>query len=84
MKYLQMSLYDAWNTTYKIRPIIRPNHGFASALQSFEKAVFGVTKPSLSIYWISDSYLNYIEYIDIMYRLAAFSVNRYFISSDCS
>ncbi|ORX81556.1 hypothetical protein BCR32DRAFT_203693, partial [Anaeromyces robustus] len=36
MRYKGMTLYDAWCSTFKIRPIIRPNDGFAIALQEYE------------------------------------------------
>ncbi|KAJ3319910.1 Dual specificity protein phosphatase 10 [Boothiomyces sp. JEL0866] len=66
MKYKEMSLYDAWNHTYKLRPIIRPNVGFSKALQSIEK------ETSLSLFWMSESYFYYIDYLEFMYRFAAF------------
>ncbi|KAI8923876.1 hypothetical protein BC831DRAFT_468572 [Entophlyctis helioformis] len=70
IKYLHMTLHDAWNATYKIRPIIRPNPGFARALQEYEMEHFETTEPTMSIFWMSDSYLYYIEYVDFMYRVA--------------
>ncbi|KAL2911491.1 Dual specificity protein phosphatase 10 [Polyrhizophydium stewartii] len=70
IRYMHMSLYDAWNTTYKIRPIIRPNEGFAKALQDYEIEHFGQPNATMSVFWMSDSYLFYINYVDFMYRLA--------------
>lgn len=70
IKYLDMKLIDAWNETYKIRPIIRPNSGFARALQFYEQEHFGVTESTMDVYWMSESYLYYIEYVDVMYRIS--------------
>ncbi|KAH6567481.1 hypothetical protein BASA62_006111 [Batrachochytrium salamandrivorans] len=70
IKYMKMPLDVAWNTAYKIRPIIRPNSGFAEALQQYEMEQLCVSKSSMPIFWMSDSYLYYIDYIDMMYRLA--------------
>ncbi|KAJ3051989.1 hypothetical protein HK097_006999 [Rhizophlyctis rosea] len=64
MKYRGVSLYDAWNIAYKSRPIIRPNTGFAMALQSLEKSLFNITTPTMPIYWMSDSYVNYLNYLE--------------------
>ncbi|ORX56463.1 hypothetical protein BCR36DRAFT_580767 [Piromyces finnis] len=69
MRYKGMSLYDAWCSTFKIRPIIRPNDGFAIALQEYEKMLFGYSKPSIPVVGMSNSYLFSIEYFDFVSRL---------------
>lgn len=46
------------------RPIIRPNTGFAMALQSLEKSLFNIATPTMPIYWMSDSYVNYLNYLE--------------------
>jgi hypothetical protein len=74
MKYAGMGLYHAWNIVYKARPIIRPNIGFAKALQEFERLQQqNVTKKSsLDVFWMSESYFYYLDYIEFMYRCAGF------------
>jgi protein-tyrosine phosphatase len=69
MRYKGMSLYDAWCSTFKIRPIIRPNDGFAIALQEYEKILFNVDEPTMPVVGMSNSYLFSIEYFDFVSRL---------------
>lgn len=69
MKYRGMSLYDAWCSTFKIRPIIRPNDGFAIALQEYEKMLFNCNEPTMPVVGMSNSYLFSIEYFDFVSRL---------------
>jgi hypothetical protein len=69
MRYKGMSLYDAWCSTFKIRPIIRPNDGFAIALQEYEKILFNLDEPTMPVVGMSNSYLFSIEYFDFVSRL---------------
>jgi len=69
MRYKGMSLYDAWCSTFKIRPIIRPNDGFAIALQEYEKILFNREEPTMPVVGMSNSYLFSIEYFDFVSRL---------------
>ncbi|TPX34751.1 hypothetical protein SmJEL517_g02778 [Synchytrium microbalum] len=69
MKYRGMSLYDAWNLVYIIRPIVRPNDGFARALQEYEVELLGKPTSSLPIFWMSESYSYYLEYLEWYTRL---------------
>ncbi|ORY37477.1 phosphatases II, partial [Rhizoclosmatium globosum] len=39
MRFQRLTLYEAWLLTYKARPIIRPNEGFARALQELEREI---------------------------------------------
>lgn len=71
MRFYKISLYDAWNTTYVARPIVRPNIGFARALQDLEKSLFNVKNPSLSVFWMSESYNFYLDYVEWKYRCIA-------------
>lgn len=67
MKYHRYSLIDAFKLAYLARPIIRPNSGFSKALSDFELSLFG--KRSLDIWWMCESFLNFIEYLDFEYRI---------------
>jgi hypothetical protein len=83
IRYAGMELYHAWNVVYKARPIIRPNIGFAAALQQYErqnrseidigasKGCLDTPPSSLSLFWMSESYFYYLDYIEFMYRCAA-------------
>lgn len=62
-----MSLVDSWNHLYKIRPIIRPNRGFARILSDYEADVFNQKRTLLPI-WMSSLNSDYINYIDFLYR----------------
>jgi hypothetical protein len=35
-----------------------------------EKSVYGVDRPTLGRFWMSESYMYYIEYVEFIYRLA--------------
>jgi protein-tyrosine phosphatase len=69
IKYEKRTLYDAFLMTYKERPIIRPNDGFARALQKLEMDIHGVPEPTLSIFWMSESYGFFIEYLEVKQML---------------
>ncbi|KAJ3044427.1 hypothetical protein HDV00_002319 [Rhizophlyctis rosea] len=69
MKYRGMRLFEAWNVAYRSRPIIRPNAGFAHALQSLEKSLFQLQTSTMPVYWMSDSYVNYLSYLEWMGRV---------------
>ncbi|KAI8838951.1 hypothetical protein BC829DRAFT_404088, partial [Chytridium lagenaria] len=53
------------------RPIIRPNDGFARALQDLEKEIHGVTEPSVPLFWMSESYAYFMDYLEFKERLEA-------------
>ncbi|KAI8904867.1 protein-tyrosine phosphatase-like protein, partial [Gorgonomyces haynaldii] len=69
VSYCSMSLLQAWNHTFAIRPIIRPNHGFSEALLKIEFQKRQTN--SLSIYWMAESYLLYVDVFDFFYRYSA-------------
>ncbi|KAJ3096747.1 Dual specificity protein phosphatase 10 [Phlyctochytrium planicorne] len=69
MRFGRLTLYEAWNLTYKSRPIIRPNDGFSRALQDLEREIHGFEKPTLPLYWMSESYAYYMEYLEMKERL---------------
>ncbi|TPX50436.1 hypothetical protein SeMB42_g02233 [Synchytrium endobioticum] len=69
IKYRRMTLYDAWNLVYIVRPIVRPNDGFARALQEYEKELRGVEAATLPIFWMSESYSYYLEYLEWYARM---------------
>ncbi|KAJ3400596.1 dual specificity phosphatase 19 [Chytridiales sp. JEL 0842] len=69
IKYEKMTLFDAFVMTYKQRPIIRPNRGFAQALQELEKEVHGFLEPTMSLFWMSESYVHFMDYLELQQRL---------------
>ncbi|KAI8893935.1 protein-tyrosine phosphatase-like protein [Globomyces pollinis-pini] len=75
IRYKQMSLYDAWNQSYKIRPIIRPNRGFAMALKEYEM-IHLQSESLLPLFWVSESYFHYMDYLEFMYRYSALNSNQ--------
>ncbi|KAI9334409.1 protein-tyrosine phosphatase-like protein [Obelidium mucronatum] len=69
MRFQKLTLYEAWLLTYKARPIIRPNEGFARALQELEREIHPhLTEPTLPIFWMCDSYANFMELLELRER----------------
>ncbi|KAJ3070630.1 hypothetical protein HDU98_006330, partial [Podochytrium sp. JEL0797] len=69
MRFQHLTLYEAWLLTYKARPIIRPNEGFARALQDLEREIHPhLTEPTLPIFWMCDSYANFMEVLELRER----------------
>eukprot|EP00834_Sanchytrium_tribonematis_P006146 NODE_427_length_7663_cov_0.258461.p3 type:complete len:328 gc:universal NODE_427_length_7663_cov_0.258461:3463-2480(-) len=66
MKYLSYSLKDAFEHTFKKRPIIRPNEGFAQTLIKKEMELFN--KNTLDVCWMSYDYNIYREYLEFQMR----------------
>ncbi|KAJ3266761.1 hypothetical protein HDU76_011903, partial [Blyttiomyces sp. JEL0837] len=63
-----MTLKDAFSATYKSRPIIRPNDGFARALQDLERDIHNLSEPSLPIFWMSESYAYFMDFLELEQR----------------
>ncbi|KAJ3023376.1 UNVERIFIED_CONTAM: hypothetical protein HDU68_008642 [Siphonaria sp. JEL0065] len=69
MRFQRLTLYEAWLVTYKARPIIRPNEGFARALQELEREIHPhLTETTLPIFWMCDSYANFMEFLELRER----------------
>ncbi|KAJ3194347.1 hypothetical protein HDU67_004778 [Dinochytrium kinnereticum] len=64
-----LTLFEAWCLAYKSRPIIRPNDGFARALQDLEKEVHGLTETTVPLFWMSESYAYFMDYLEFRERL---------------
>lgn len=47
MKYTHMSLRNAFNYCYGLRPVVRPNNGFMAQLISYEQQLYGRTSVNM-------------------------------------
>ncbi|KAI8609366.1 protein-tyrosine phosphatase-like protein, partial [Chytriomyces sp. MP71] len=69
MRWRGLTLYESWLLTYKARPIIRPNEGFARALQELEREMHPhLANSTLPLFWMCDSYANFLEFLEVRER----------------
>eukprot|EP00835_Amoeboradix_gromovi_P006418 NODE_750_length_4577_cov_0.299687.p1 type:complete len:334 gc:universal NODE_750_length_4577_cov_0.299687:2829-1828(-) len=70
MKNLHFTLKDAFDHTFKQRPIVRPNEGFAMTLQKYELLLSkDIDTPTLDVCFMSYDYNIYREYLEFKMRM---------------
>ncbi|KAI9219908.1 protein-tyrosine phosphatase-like protein [Blastocladiella britannica] len=65
MRFQTCTLLQAFDLTYRRRPIVQPNEGFARRLQAYEMSISGKPFPSVAHGWLSTSSANYREYLEV-------------------
>ncbi|KAJ3116958.1 hypothetical protein HDU96_008248 [Phlyctochytrium bullatum] len=71
VRHAGLTLHEAWTTAYAARPIVRPNEGFARALQELEREVWGFEEASVPVFWMAESYAYFMDVLEMRERLEA-------------
>ncbi|KAL7749651.1 RNA recognition motif-containing protein [Sorochytrium milnesiophthora] len=81
MQRMGMTLAEAFDLTFKKRPIIRPNEGFGRKLQQLEQQIFGLSTSTMPLCWMSFDYGYYREYLEYLIRVEEMQADESMCSS---